>query len=216
MGINNCYAAERIPPEAKYFFNQVDSDINSGQEDDMKEKCKLEVKINNISSGSCQVKLVQYTDRTRSTISSKEESTETASVDSSSKTIKFNKFFILDYYFEKEQFIDFFISGSISGKVSTTLPSIMGARGQKIIRNIEGVEDATLEVCGFTYKYKQNSTFYFNVEINANLNLKGVSYTIKSLGSINKPLNNVLYKSETLNWKSTNYLKFNTAKNPDI
>jgi hypothetical protein len=49
MGINNCYAAERIPPEAKYFFNQVDSDINSGQEDDMKEKCKLEVKINNIS-----------------------------------------------------------------------------------------------------------------------------------------------------------------------
>ena len=216
MGINNCYAAERIPPEAKYFFNQVDSDINSGQEDDMKEKCKLEVKINSISSGSCQVKLVQYTDRTRSTISSKEESTETALVDSSSKTIKFNKFFILDYYFEKEQFIDFFISGSISGKVSTTLPSIMGARGQKIIRNIEGVEDATLEVCGFTYKYKQNSTFYFNVEINANLNLKGVSYTIKSLGSINKPVNNVLYKSETLNGKATNYLKFNTAKIPDI
>jgi hypothetical protein len=92
----------------------------------------------------------------------------------------------------------------------------MGARGQKITRNIEGVDDATLEVCGFTYKYKQNSTFYFNVEINGKLNLKGISYTIKSLGSVSKPINNVLYKSETLNAQISNYLKFNTSKIPDI
>ena len=216
MGVDNCNSEAKMPPEAKYYFKQTEYDINSGREDDMKEKCKLEVKINNISSGNCKVKLIQYIDNTRKTVLSNEGETETASADSSSKSIKFNKFYIMDYYFEKEQYIDFIISGTVSGKVSTTLPSIMGARGQKIIRSIEGGEDATLEISGFAYKYKQNSTFYFDVEINGNLNLKGVSYLVKSLGNLNKPANNILYKSESLNAKTCNYLKFNTAKIPDI
>ena len=216
MGISNCYSAEKIPQEAKYYFKQTEYDINSGREDDMKEKCKLEVKINNISSGNCKVKLIQYIDNTRKTVLSNEGETETTSADSSSKSIKFNKFFILDYYFEKEQYIDFIVSGAVNGKVSTTLPSIMGARGQKVIKSIEGGEDATLEISGFAYKYKQNSTFYFDVEINGNLNMKGVSYTVKSLGNYTKPVNNILYKSEVLDAKASNFLKFNTAKIPDI
>ena len=216
MGMDTCYSSEKIPQEAKYYFKQVEYDINSGRDDDMKEKCKLEVKINNISSGNCKVKLIQYMDKTRQTILSNEGETETTSPNSSTKSITFNKFFIMDYYFEKEQYIDFIISGAINGKVSTTLPSIMGARGQRIVKNIEGKEDATLEISGFAYKYKQNSTFYFTVEINGNLDLKGVSYNIKSLGSLNKPANNILYKSETLNTKTSNYIKFNDAKIPDI
>ena len=215
MGIQNCTAQEKIPTEAKYFFKQVEYDINSGKEDDMKERCKLEVKINNISSGKCKVSLVQYTDNKRNAILKKEGETETASVDSSSKSIKFNKFFIMNYFFEKEQIIDFIISGSINGKVSTTLPSIMGARGQRIIKPIEGGNDSQLEISGFSYKNKQTSTFHCKVEVNGNLNLKGISYTIKYLGNMNKPVNNLLYKSETLNAR-TSPLYFTPSKIPDI
>ena len=110
---------------------------------------QIDVKISNISLGSCKVRLVQYIDKIRSSILKDEGETEKASFDSSSKSISFNKFFIWNYYFEKEQPIDFIISGSINGKVSVTLPMIMGARGQKLISPIEGVENAKLEMYGF-------------------------------------------------------------------
>ena len=61
MGFEHCTAAEKVQIESEYFFKQIESDINSGRNDDeMKERCKLEVKINNISSGSCKVILNQY------------------------------------------------------------------------------------------------------------------------------------------------------------
>ena len=96
MGFEQCTAQEKTPQGAKYFFGQVKYDINSGKDDEMKEKCKLEVKITNISSGNCKIGLVQYTDNTRKTILKNEGETESASANSSSKTIKFNKFYIIN------------------------------------------------------------------------------------------------------------------------
>ena len=216
MGFEQCIAREKAPQGAKYFFGQVKYDINSGKDDEMKEKCKLEVKITNISSGNCKIGLVQYTDNTRKTILKNEGETESASANSSSKTIKFNKFYIINYFFEKEQQIDFFITGSINGKVSTTLPSIMGSRGQKLIKPIEGGSGEKLEINGLAYKNKQTSTFYFKIEVNGNLNNKGISYTIKCLGNINKPVNTLLYRSETLNPRTSSISIFNISKIPDI
>ena len=178
MGFENCTAVEKVPKESKYFFKQMEYDINSGSNDDMKERCKIEVKISNVSSGSCKISLVQYTDNTRKMILNKEGETETASVNSSN-SITFSKFFILNYYFEREQPIDFIITGSINGKVSTTLPSIMGSRGQKLIRPIEGYGDAKLEMIGFAYKNKETSKFHFKVELSDNLDMRGINYTIK-------------------------------------
>ena len=217
MGFEHCTAAEKVQIESEYFFKQIESDINSGRnEDEMKERCKLEVKINNISSGSCKVILNQYTDKARRILLKKEGETENASANSSTKSISFNKFFILDYYFESEQPIDFIISGKIEGKVSTTLPSIMGARGQKLISPIEGEENATLEINGFAYKNKETSSFVFKVELDGNFNLKGINYTIKYLGTISKPLNNKLYRSEILNPKISPKLCFIVSRIPDI
>ena len=205
MGFENCTSAEKVPKESKYFFQQMEYDINSGSNDEMKERCKIEVKINNISSGSCKVSLVQYTDNTRKTILKKEGETETASVDSSN-SITFNKFFILNYYFEREQPIDFILNGSINGKVSTTLPSIMGSRGQKLIRPIEGLGEAQLEMIGFVYKNKETSKFHFKVELSGNIEMRGINYTIKYLGTMNKPLNNLLYRSEIIDPRTSKNL----------
>ncbi len=215
MGFENCTAVEKVPKESKYFFKQMEYDINSGSNDDMKERCKIEVKISNVSSGSCKISLVQYTDNTRKTILKKEGETETASVNSSN-SITFSKFFILNYYFEREQPIDFIITGSINGKVSTTLPSIMGSRGQKLIRPIEGYGEAKLEMFGFAYKNKETSKFHFKVELSDNLDMRGINYTIKYLGTMTKPLNNLLYRSELIDPRTSKNLTFNTSRIPDI
>ena len=100
MGFENCTAVEKVPKESKYFFKQMEYDINNGSNDDMKERCKIEVKISNVSSGSCKISLVQYTDNTRKTILKKEGETETASVNSSN-SIAFSKLFYFELLFRK-------------------------------------------------------------------------------------------------------------------
>ena len=101
MGLQNCKTAEAVSPQAHYYFKQIQFEINAGQDDaNMKETCKIEVKINNMSSGSCKVGLIQYTDSSRKTILKNEGETEYASVDSSTNSIIFNKFYILNYFFK--------------------------------------------------------------------------------------------------------------------
>ena len=217
MGLQNCKTAEAVSPQAHYYFKQIQFEINAGQDDaNMKETCKIEVKINNMSSGSCKVGLIQYTDSSRKTILKNEGETEYASVDSATNSIIFNKFYILNYFFEKEQPIDFIISGSINGKVSTTLPSIMGSRGQRLIKPIEGGGDAKLEVKGFSYKAKESHTFYFRVGLKGMFNLKGINYRINYMGNMNRPQNIMLYRSEILNPKMTRTLEFGISKIPDL
>jgi len=217
MGLENCKTEKNLSTQPSYYFKQLEYDINSGQGDQgMKELCKVEVKIENISSGSCQIRLVQYTDNTRKTILKNEGETEMAKVNSATNSIIFNKFFILNYFFEKEQPIDFIINGSINGKVSTTLPSIMGSRGQRLVRPIDGGNEAKLEMKGFAYKNKDSSSYYFKVNASGNFNVKGINYTIKSLGSMTRPQNNILYKSEILNPKLKNPIEFGVTRIPDL
>ena len=217
MGVQNCKTEANVTPEAKYYIKQLEYDINTGNDEGIKETCKLEVRITNVTSGSCKVGLIQYTDNTRKVILKNEGETETASVDSNTNSIIFNKFFIVNYFFEKEQPIDFIISGSLNGKVVTTLPSIMGSRGQKLVRPIENVGvEAKLEVKGFSYKSKESNTFYFKVGANGNFNMKGIHYTVTYLGSQSRIQNTLLYKSEILNPKMKRTLNFEVAKIPDL
>ena len=217
MGLDNCKTIENVSVKPQYYFKQLEYDINSGNDEQgMKETCKIEVRINNISSGNCKVRLVQYTDNTRNVILKNEGETEMASVDSKTNSIIFNKSYILNYFFEKEQPIDFIISGSINGKVSTTLPSIMGSRGQKLIRPIEGLEEAKLEMKGYSYKIKESFTYHFIVTANGTFNQNGIHYTLTNLGTQSRLQNNLLYKSEIINPKTLNTLKFGLCQIPDL
>ena len=215
MGLQNCSSASNLSNEAKYCFNKTGLDI---QENEMKETAKLEVKITNVSHGSCKVNLILYADSQKTVTLQGGGETETAKCDSSTNSISFEKFFILNYYFEKDQPIDFIISGSITGKVSTTLPSIIGSRGMRQVRPIEGSSGASLEITGFAYKVKQTASLYFNVSLNGRFNEKGLLYTIKSLGNASKPQNTLLYKSEIINPKLNKSGKIIFAKSniPDI
>ena len=217
MGSEPCDESKDISPEAKYYFKNIENDMGFPKEDqDMQEECKLELKITDISSGKCKINLIQYTDNTRKIKLKDEEETEMASVSSSSNSIIFNKFFILNYYFEKEQPIDFNISGSINSTISTSLHSIMGSRGQKFIKVIKEGKKPKLEIQGFSYKNKQRSTFLIKVEINGNFKIKGINYFLKFLGSNNNKKNSILYKSEILNPRILTKMNFETCKIPDL
>ena len=215
MGLQNCGSVQNLSTEAKYCFNKTALDI---QENDMKETAKLEVKITNISYGSCRVKLILYADSQRTVTLQGGGETETSNCDSSTNSISFEKFYILNYYFEKDQPIDFIISGSINGRVSTTLPSIIGSRGMTQVKQIEGGSGASLEIKGFAYKVKQTASLLFNVSLNGRFTERGLQYTIKSLGNASKPQNTLLYKSEIINAKYNNSGTINYAKSciPDI
>ena len=215
MGLQNCGSVQSLPTEAKYCFNKTALDIG---ENEMKETAKLEVKIKNISSGSCKVKLVLYADSRRTITLQGGGETESSSCNSSTDSISFEKFFILNYYFEKDQPLDFLISGSINGKVSTTLPSIIGSRGMVQTKQIEGGNGASLEIRGFAYKLKQTASLFFNVTLNGRFSERGIMYTIKYLGNASKPQNTLLYKSELINPKINNSgtITYTKSNIPDI
>jgi hypothetical protein len=216
MGLQNCGSAQSISTEAKYLYNQGTTlDLNNNE---MKEAAKIELSINNISSGSCKVKLVLYADSQRTVTLQGGGETEMANCNSSMNSITFEKFFILNYYFEKDQPLDFFISGSINGKVSTTLPSIIGSRGMLQEREIEGGNGAKLVMKGFAYKQKQTASLIFNVSLNGKFSERGICYSIKALGNATKPQNTVLYKSEVKNAKMNNSgtITYGKSSIPDI
>ena len=80
----------------------------------------------------------------------------------------------MEYFFEKDQPIEFKITGAIEARISTSLPLIMGSRGQTFKKLIDNTDGYLLEIKGFSYKSKITSTLNFNVSINGNLNATGL------------------------------------------
>jgi hypothetical protein len=205
---------KNLPTDAQYFYTNFDSYARDTQ---VRDTVKLEPKLKNIhGSQSCQVQLIIFTDSSR-TQSKPGGQTEQGIVNSSTNSMSFQKFFIMEYFFEKDQPIEFRISGTVNGVVKTSLPNIMGSRGQTLNKQIEGTDGIILEVKGFSYKSKITSTLKFDVGINGNLYGKGLMYTIKAKGSNTNPQNNMLYKSE-LNTplKNVKNIRFKQCSVPDI
>jgi hypothetical protein len=204
-----------IPTGEQFFYTNFDS---YARDTEVRDTVKLQPKIKNISGSSqnCQVELIIFTDSERRNYKSGGQ-TERSSVDSSTNTINFQKFFIMEYYFEKDQPIEFRISGSVNGVVKTSLPNVMGSRGQTLNKPIEGTNGIMLEVKGFSYKSKITSTLKFDVSINGTLYGKGLMYTITAKGNTSNPQNTLLYKSEVNSpQKSIKNIKFKQCTVPDI
>ena len=205
-------ATRVIPADEEYYINKIES---YNTDNSLKETVKLEPKLKNISNGRCKVDLFIFTDAAKTTTKSG-GGTEEAEVDYSSKAINFEKFFVMEYFFEKEQPIEFRISGSINTTIKTTLPSIMGSRGQTFTRKIDN--DVIFEIKGFSYKAKITSTLTFNVKITGNdIQKYGLLYTINSKGSNKNPSNSILYKSELKTpLKGQNSIMFKNSSLRDI
>ena len=94
---------------------------------------KLEPRLLNIKGNhSCQIKLKFLTEENLT----KEEETEEGFVNEETETMSFQKFFMMKYQFEKNQQIEFKISGTIEAKIQTLLQNIMGGRDQTFKKSI--------------------------------------------------------------------------------
>ena len=138
-----------VPTEAEYYYTKFDTYATDTQ---IRETVKLEPRIKNITgSQSCQVQLIIFTN-TAKTASKSGGTTDIGVIDTSTNIMSFQKFFIMEYFFEKDQPIEFRITGTVNGVVRTSLPSIMGSRAQTLNKQIEGTDGLILEVKGFSYK----------------------------------------------------------------
>ena len=203
-----------VPTEAEYYYTKFDSYATDTQ---IRETVKLEPKLKNVSPyNTCQIQLIIFTN-TAKTASKSGGTTDQGVVDSSTNIMNFQKFFVMEYFFEKEQPIEFRITGSINASVRTSLPSIMGSRAQTKNLQLEGTDGVILEIKGFSYKKKLTSTLNINVSIQGNLYGKGLLYTIKAKGSSLNPQNQLLYRSE-LNkpLKNVRKIDFKLCSMPDI
>ena len=205
---------EMISDKAEYYYTKFDSYANDTQ---VRDTVKLEPRFKNISGNhSCQVQLIIFTN-TQRTASKPGGTTEPGKVDTNTNTMSFQKFFIMEYFFEKDQPIEFRITGSINTVIRTSLPNIMGSRAQTFSRKIDGTDGIIFEIKGFSYRKKLTSTLNINIAIEGSLYGKGLVYSITAKGTNNNPQNQTLYRSElNVPLKNTRRIDFKLCSIPDI
>ena len=191
MGQNVC-KAQAFKKEKEFYYKDISNELDDNS---AKEKVKLTISI--IKPGSFvqyKVKFLMYHDKGRTNeveIGTTEELSST-----SGATITFQKFFVMEYYFEKEQPIAFTIYiNNKPTKINCALGNIMGTRGQKYQTNFE---NSTLEISGKSLESNGDFRGVFEVDIE-NLPPNGFyGYVLKNLGTQTNPSNSPIYKSEVL------------------
>ena len=178
-----------VPIEKKVFWIQNQNPIVIQNE--AKEKARLRLSIIKPSpSKDYTISITAFTQNSKS-IFLGSTSPLTAS---SSQKLDFHETFILEYYFEKQQRLNFQIQYGASTKtIETTLGNIMGSRGQ-IFREQFGNNGETLQICGDTLK-DDNTEIEFKVKAQCD---KSLYFLIKAHGSNEQNILMPLYKSEVL------------------
>ena len=202
-----------ISEKAEYYYTKFDSYANDTQ---VRDTVKLEPKLKNISGNqSCQIQLIIFTNSAR-TASKMGGTTEPGKVDSNTNIMTFQKFFIMEYFFEKDQPIEFRITGTTEAIIKTSLPNIMGSRAQTFSRKLE-VTDIIFEIKGFSYRKKLTATLNINISVDGNVYGKGLVYSITAKGTNNNPQNQMLYRSElNVPLKNVRKIDFKLCSIPDI
>ena len=186
----------------RYYFTEVLDVINGtemGGGGTLNKVAAMEQRVNLIcsiknsgTSGQIKIELVIYSDSERKAFKSG-GFTETKQIRESNE-IKFEKFFTLPYFFERQQLLDFKIfNGSNFETIQTSLGSIMGRRKQTLIKKLQDGSD--FEVKGLEIK-KSNKILTFDVNISGNLTGRNISYSITNLGTETNPSATKLYDSE--------------------
>ena len=151
---NHC-SSKTYNKEPIQFYKNVN--INETDQNSAKEKVKLTITLHNVQDTNQKwVSLLLYTSKQRNNYKIGGQ-TERQSKDLQNN-ISFTQFFIMEYYFEKEQPMGINIQSNQSSPmlVQTTLGSIMGSRGQKFKKDLD--DGSSLEING---KSLNNTNMYF-------------------------------------------------------
>ena len=201
-----------VPKKPEYSYTKFDAFNNNNK---VKNHIKLEARLLNIDKDySCQIKLNIFTNKEK-TAFKPGGTTEIGSLDKKNGIISFQKFFVMQYFFEKSQPLEFVIFGSIQAKIQTSLQNIMGCRGQIFTQEIDGYDNVTLEIKGFEFEQKIINILYINICLKGDLCRKGLVYSF--ISKERKDKKQILYKSEGIKAiKSENSKNFILCTIPDI
>ena len=184
----------------KYYFNEILDVINGTEMGGnninkaaaMEQRVSLVCTIKNAGSTSQKVELIIYSDPDRKAF--KSAGTTESKVANESGEIKFEKFFMMPYFFERQQLLDFKVfSGSDFETIQTSLGSIMGRRKQTLIKKLQDGSD--FEVKGMEIK-KSNKILTFDINLQGNFAGMNILYSITNLGTETNPSATKLYDSE--------------------
>ena len=184
----------------KYYFNEILDVINGTEMGGnninkaaaMEQRVSLVCTIKNAGSTSQKVELIIYSDPDRKAF--KSAGTTESKAANESGEIKFEKFFMMPYFFERQQLLDFKVfSGSDFETIQTSLGSIMGRRKQTLIKKLQDGSD--FEVKGMEIK-KSNKILTFDINLQGNFAGMNILYSITNLGTETNPSATKLYDSE--------------------
>lgn len=208
MGNNMCkpsYSKKDGP--TFYYKNIIESPEMPGFDSakNPKEKCKLSMILRNCSNKDYTVRLLIY-DSPTSTNYVEKGTTEDKSPNDG--VVIFSNFFVMEYYFERQQKIGFETGkrGDYSTRVETTLAAIMSSRGQRKKFKVTSGEE--LEVIGEPLK-ESNGVCSISVTASGQLHHVHLRYALKYIGTQNKPSSSLLYESEERKGTSRDNNKIN-------
>ena len=185
----------------RYYFTEI-LDVINGTEmggANINKAAAMEQRVNLVcsiknsgSSGQIKIELIIYSDTERKAWRSG-GFTETKQINETNE-IKFEKFFTLPYFFERQQLLDFKIfNGSNFETIQTSLGSIMGRRKQTLTKKLQDGSD--FEVKGMEIK-RSNKILSLDVSVSGTLTGRSISYNITNLGTETNPSATKLYDSE--------------------
>ena len=204
-----CYEDQEIPKISRCFYPTNVPWVGNNLQ------VKLEPRLINIKGNpSCHIKLKIFTNSEK-TAYEQGGTTDEGIIDKERDIMTFQKFFVMEYFFEKPQPIEFEICGDIEKKIQTTLPTIMGGRAQTFQKKIDDQSGIILEVKGFSFKKKLINILKFNIKMEGNFERKGLIYKISAKNNENKE--KFLYISEGIKGiKNKNKIEFISCYIPDI
>ena len=211
MGVpcSQCSEVHKIPKRPQYFYTKFDAFVGNNHQ------VKLIPRLLNIKGNpSIQIKLKIFTNSEK-TAYKQGGTTDEGVVDQKTCIMTFQKFFVMEYFFEKPQPIEFIIFGDINKKIKTSLPTIMGSRAQTFQKEIDDQYGPILEIRGFSFKEKLINILKFDIKMEGNLERKGLTYKISAKNNKNKEQS--LYISEGIKGIQNKYkIEFISCSIPDI
>ena len=195
-----------------FFFKSLNPLFNNESENEITQKVKLSISISNINDNEeryCSLILYEDSKKSKSLSPIKTEK----KLKNINNIILFDQFFIMDYFFEKQQplLIQIYKNNILLENLETNLGNIIGSRGQKLKKNL--LDNSIIEISGINL---QNNNMKSTFEINGNGNFNGmaISYLIKYLGNQNNPKSEPIYRSEII--QNLNNITFKSLSIPTI
>ena len=194
MGNNVCKTdADRFSNYPQKFWKEIESKKELG--DEAKEKVKLTISISKANSSKTYHVSFSRSNQENGTYKSEGQTTEIEPSDEGN--IEFPTTFIMDYFFERQQFICFTVhSGSKSEQIKTTLGNVMGSRKQFFQKELSNGE--VLGVQGQGLAGKNDQYALFSVTASGKKAKDKTCFFINYCGTQSNPSDTILYKSEAL------------------